>query len=327
MAPPAETTSSMPETPERKLPSRAAQILESVIKLQEEASLTPGTNKLADELRDRATASLDVEHGDKTDLDISWRIFEKLVNTSKAHAAEKKERSDKLAEIEKESAIDKARLQRLQLLLSEGDWAADIVNWVRHYETEVSNDEKEKYILPKIRAMGVHGDSSLANNKVAWRIMGHHQVWESLQKLEVEELKVKKWRDEGSDETKTPLTPALDRLDDMCATVGILRRDLLNIMKVYALRNEECHKKPPAMEKFVVEEGDPECDFFIDLSEKWWSTLVTVSPDGTLSPTANGERLAGNVIKNASKVEKKLYHNPPDDDCARPYKKGKWDDI
>lgn len=169
------------------------------------------------------------------------------------------ERSDKLPEVEKElkfvqeaSSIDKARLQRLQLLLSEGDWAAEIIAWVRHYERSLADAEKTKYVIPRIRERGIRGDPKIANDKIKWRIMAGHQVQNCLQMFEAEELKVKKWRDEGSDETQAPLIPGLDRIDELCARAGVLRQDLFNIMSVYAIRNEEWHKKPPTMKSFAV---------------------------------------------------------------------------
>lgn len=264
MAPPAETTSPLRlETPERKRSSRTAQIIETVIKLQEEVALSPGTNKLGDELRNRALANLDGHDSDQEDLDISWRIFERLVKMSKAHAAEMKERSDKLAEVEKElelvkeaSSIDKARLQRLQLLLSEGDWAADILNWVRHYESDLAVEEKTKYVIPRIRERGIRGDPVIANDKIKWRIMGGHQVQKSLEIIETEQIKVKKWPDEGSDETKTPLILDVDRIDDACAKAGVLRRDTFNIMSVYAVRNQDCYRNLPVVENFAVKDGN-----------------------------------------------------------------------
>jgi hypothetical protein len=71
MAPSAKTTSSLRlGIPERKRSTRAAHIVESVLSLQEEAALSPVTEKLGDELRDRAMASLDGEDNDREDLDL-----------------------------------------------------------------------------------------------------------------------------------------------------------------------------------------------------------------------------------------------------------------
>ncbi|KAL7954138.1 hypothetical protein V8C34DRAFT_295113 [Trichoderma compactum] len=59
----------------------------------------------------------------------------------------------------------------------------------------------------------------------------------------------------NQDSSKTPLTPSLDRIDKLCAKASVLRRDLFNIMRVYAIRNEEWHRKPPAMKSFAVKDG------------------------------------------------------------------------
>lgn len=74
------------------------------------------------------------------------------------------------------------------------------------------------------------------------------------------------------------------------------------------------------------DEGElgPEYDSFINLSEKWWSMLVVASPDGTLTPTAHGQNVADTAIGNVKNPKVVL---PPDDDCAHPYKRGKWDDV
>lgn len=84
-------------------------------------------------------------------------------------------------------------------------------------------------------------------------------------------------------------------------------------------------RKAQANIREAHEKGEigPEGDSFIDLSEKWWSALVTVSPDGALSPTANGQTVAAGAIPDF----KRKRNLEPDDDCARPYKRGKWDDI
>ncbi|KAL5085231.1 hypothetical protein Trisim1_010795 [Trichoderma cf. simile WF8] len=80
-------------------------------------------------------------------------------------------------------------------------------------------------------------------------------------------------------------------------------------------------RKAQANIREAHEKGEigPECDSFIDLSEKWWSALVTVSPDGGLSPTANGQTVAAGAIPDL----KRKRNLKPDDDCARPYRRGK----
>ncbi|KAL6695574.1 hypothetical protein J3F84DRAFT_374709 [Trichoderma pleuroticola] len=45
--------------------------------------------------------------------------------------------------------VKEARLQRLQLLLSEGEWASKIIAWVRHYEKPLAIAEKTKYVIPR----------------------------------------------------------------------------------------------------------------------------------------------------------------------------------
>lgn len=268
MTPPAETTSSLRlEIPVRT--TRAAHIIESVLKIQEEDDLSPTTNSLGDEVRERALASLEKGGGgvNQENLDISWRIFERLVEKSKDRRATEAELKKKLAEAEKEieaakatQSVGNARPQNLEQLLSEGDWASDIIYWVRSYEKSQAQKDKDNYVVPALRSKRIHGDSTLANNKVLWRISAH-DVRIGLRMIDSEELKVQQWREEGSDETKTPLTPGLDRLNDLCVSANILRRDFINVMKLYAKQNEECHRKPPAVENFVVKEGE---DYSID---------------------------------------------------------------
>lgn len=73
----------------------------------------------------------------------------------------------------------------------------------------------------------------------------------------------------------------------------------------------------------TISSGDSdEYASFLELTHKWWSMLVTKLPDGTLQPTDNGLCVEKKAIADYPKEKR-----PPDDDCARPYKRGKWDDI
>lgn len=117
------------------------------------------TDELADSLRDQAIAAMANErHQGQEALEIA---FEKMVHKAKAHAAEKEEQRDKLVQTEKELEITKealqihqTRLQKLELLMSMGDWAGDILKWLRATEISQVTDERTSYVAPKLKARG-----------------------------------------------------------------------------------------------------------------------------------------------------------------------------
>lgn len=83
---------------------------------------------------------------------------------------------------------------------------------------------------------------------------GSSSTEESLDLVEKDKLKVRKWREGGSDESKAPPT-CLDRVNSV-QKAGISRREMLDVLELYNSRNEEAHKPPPAMERFVVKKDE-----------------------------------------------------------------------
>lgn len=73
-----------------------------------------------------------------------------------AHAAENEEQRRKRVRVEKELETTKealkikdSRIQKLDSLLSIGDWAGDILKWFGSVEKAHPTEEKTKYVVPK----------------------------------------------------------------------------------------------------------------------------------------------------------------------------------
>lgn len=94
-----------------------AQIIESIEKMREEMNMSPQTSKLADKLRNQASAA--IAHGqeqlcDQKTLELAWNLFQILIEKSKEYAAEEEELQklqNELAQTEKEIEIKKKALK------------------------------------------------------------------------------------------------------------------------------------------------------------------------------------------------------------------------
>ncbi|KAM0262342.1 hypothetical protein ACHAQJ_001811 [Trichoderma viride] len=104
MSSPAKTvTSRGGATPEPEKCSEAANILESLNKVEEAASLSPETKKLANRLRALCQATLADNIDGQGVLEFVWKVFKKMNQRSEAHAAEMKEMDNRIARIKEET--------------------------------------------------------------------------------------------------------------------------------------------------------------------------------------------------------------------------------
>ncbi|KAM0481759.1 hypothetical protein ACHAPX_003084 [Trichoderma viride] len=86
------------------------QIIESIGKMRDEMNMSPKTSKLADKLRNQASAAIAHEQDqpdDRKTLELAWNVFQILIEKSKDYATEEEQ-------MLKKRAAEAEELQKIQ---------------------------------------------------------------------------------------------------------------------------------------------------------------------------------------------------------------------
>ncbi|KAK5994079.1 hypothetical protein PT974_07519 [Cladobotryum mycophilum] len=215
--------------------------------------MSPETDHLATSLLQEANAA---------------KAIKKSVDKSKAA-------SETIARVEKEAEITKTQLEvarakadaaeselrQLNFLLAIGDWASELLRWLASYEDlaklkspdEEPKDGKTEDEKPKdARAI-----QNQVNEKTKWPVLKARNTQRCADLIFADEEKVRQWRKDGASEEKDipPLTPCLDRLEEICRMANFTRANAIKIVKTYAARNDKYHRKPPDLSPFIISDA------------------------------------------------------------------------
>ncbi|KAM0520708.1 hypothetical protein ACHAPE_003105 [Trichoderma viride] len=109
-----------------------AQIIESIEKMREEMNMSPKTSKLADKLRNQASAAIARDQDqpdDRRTLELAWNMFQILIEKSKEYTAEEEQILEK-------RAAEAEELQKIQ------EETRKLQNKLAQTEKEINTKEK-----------------------------------------------------------------------------------------------------------------------------------------------------------------------------------------
>lgn len=115
-----------------------------------------------------------------------------------------------------------------------------------------NHGRKNELRRAQVESHSKKSDSKAINDKAIWRMaavpLRNHSTW------------LKRTNSRSENGARVVQTRAkLHQLALIVSTVqkaGISRREMLDVLELYNSRNEEAHKPPPAMERFVVKKDE-----------------------------------------------------------------------